>query len=44
MYENSELNDFKNIKFLGEISSYLPNDLLGIRIYTRFLINVDNRY
>ena len=33
MYENSELEDFKNINFLGEISSNLPNDLLGTNIY-----------
>ena len=33
MYENSELKVFKNFKFLGEISSNLPNDLLGKNIY-----------
>ena len=32
-YENAELNVFKNVKFLGEISSYWPNDLLGINVY-----------
>ena len=30
--ENSELNVFKNIKFLGEVSNNLPNDLLGANI------------
>ena len=29
IYENSELKDFKNIKFFGEISSNWLNDLLG---------------
>ena len=33
MYENSELKVFKNVKFLGEIFSNWPNDLLGINIY-----------
>ena len=33
MYENSELMVFKNIKFLGEISSNRPNDLLGKNLY-----------
>ena len=30
MYEHSELKILKNIKFLGEIYSNWPNDLLGI--------------
>ena len=30
IYENSELNVFKNVKFVGEISSNWQNDLLGI--------------
>ena len=33
MYENSELNVFENIKFLGEIPSNWPNDLLEINVY-----------
>ena len=33
MYENSESNVFKNIKFWGEISNNLPNDLLGTNVY-----------
>ena len=33
MYENSELQAFKNIKFLGEISNNLPNDLLETNVY-----------
>ena len=33
IYENSELNVFKNIKVLGEISSNRPNKLLGINVY-----------
>ena len=33
MYENSELNVFLKIHFLGEISSNWPNDLLGINVY-----------
>ena len=32
IYENSELNVFRNIKFLGEISSNWPNNL-GINVY-----------
>ena len=30
---NPELNIFKNIKLLGEISSNSPNDLLGTNTY-----------
>ena len=33
IYESSELNVFKNIQILGEISSHWPNDVLGINIY-----------
>ena len=33
IYENSELNDFKNIKMFSEISSNWPNDLLGTNVY-----------
>ena len=33
MYENSELNVFKNIKLLGEIYDNLPNDLFGTNGY-----------
>ena len=33
MYENSKLNVFKNIKFLGEISSNWPIDLFGTNVY-----------
>ena len=33
VYENSELNVFNNIKFLGEILSNWPNNLLGINIF-----------
>ena len=33
IYENSELNDFKNIKFLGEISNSWSHDLLGTNVY-----------
>ena len=33
IYENPELNVFKNINILGEISTYWPNDLLGINEY-----------
>ena len=29
VYENSELEVFKNINFFSEISSYWPDDLLG---------------
>ena len=32
MHENSELNVFINIKFLGEISSNGTNDLLVINV------------
>ena len=33
IYENSELKVFKNIKYFGEISSNLPNGLLGTNVY-----------
>ena len=33
IYENSESNVFKNIKFLGEISNYWPKKLLGTNVY-----------
>ena len=33
IYENYELNDAKTIKFLGEISSNWPDDLLGINVH-----------
>ena len=33
MYKSSELNIFKNIKFLFEISNNWPNDVLGTNVY-----------
>ena len=33
MYENSELNVFKKIEFVGEISNKLPNNFLGANVY-----------
>ena len=33
IYDNSELNAFKNIKFLREIFSNSPNSLLGTNVY-----------
>ena len=33
MYENFELNDFKKIKFVDEISNKVPNDLFGKNVY-----------
>ena len=33
VYENSELKVFKNIKFVGEISSNLLNNLLVTNVY-----------
>ena len=33
VYENSELKDFRNIIFFGEISSSWPKDLLGTNVY-----------
>ena len=33
IYENSELKDFKNIRFLGEISNNWPNNLSGTNLY-----------
>ena len=33
MYENSELNVFKKIEFIGETSNNLPNGLLGTNVY-----------
>ena len=32
MYQNSEINAFKNIKILGEISNNWPNDLLEVTV------------
>ena len=43
IYENSQWNVFKNIKFLGETSNNWPNDLLETN-YTRLLNFVDNYY
>ena len=34
IYEDSESKAFKNIKWLGEIFSNWPNDLLGTNIYS----------
>ena len=46
IYQNSELNIFENIKFLGEISNNWPNDLLGTNVYKtleiKLIIIVDN--
>ena len=44
IYENSELEVFKNMKFLGETSNNWPNDLLGTDQDSsiRLLIIVDN--
>ena len=36
IYENSELNIFKNMKSVGEISNKLSNDLLGANVYNTF--------
>ena len=36
MSENSELNVFKNIWFVGEISNKLPNGLFGTNVYKTF--------
>ena len=33
IYGNSESKDFKNLKFLGEISDNWPTDLLGTDVY-----------
>ena len=33
MYENSEPDIFKNIKFSGEIFNNWPSDLLGTNVY-----------
>ena len=33
MYENSEWKVFKDIKYLGEISSNWPNGLWGTNVY-----------
>ena len=32
MYKNSQLNIFKNIKLVGEISNNWPNNLLGTNL------------
>ena len=46
IYQNSELNIFENIKFLGETSNNWPNDLLGTNVYKtleiKLIIIVDN--
>ena len=36
MYENSKLNVFFKITFLGEISRNWTNNLLGINVYRTF--------
>ena len=41
IYENSESKVFKNIRFLGKISSDWPNDLLGINVYKNECIQMD---
>ena len=33
VYKSSQVNVFKNVKFLGEISSDWPNDLLGTNVH-----------
>ena len=33
VYENAELNVFKNIRFLGEMSNNWSNDLLRTNVY-----------
>ena len=33
VYKSSQVNVSKNVKFLGEISSDWPNDLLGTNVY-----------
>ena len=33
LFENSELNVFEKIEFVGEISNKLPNGLLGTNAY-----------
>ena len=33
IYENSELNVFKNITLVGKISHNWPNDLFGTNVY-----------
>ena len=42
IYENSESKDFKNIRFLDEISNNWLNDLLETKV-TRLLNITDNR-
>ena len=41
IYEYSESNIFKNIKFSGEISNNWPKDLLGMNVYKilDFIVN-----
>ena len=39
-YKNSESKVFKNIKFLGEILDYWPNDLFWTNIYKYILLNL----
>ena len=41
IYENSESKVFKNIRFLGEISSDWSNDLLGINVYKNECLQID---
>ena len=36
IYENSELNDFKNIDILGKISINCPKKILGANVYKTF--------
>ena len=36
IYENSQLNVFRNITFLGKILSNRPNGLSGTNVYNNF--------
>ena len=42
IYKHFELNVFKNITFLGEISNNWPNDLLGTNVYKTLEFFFDN--
>ena len=41
---NSELNVFKRVTLVGQISNKLPNGLFGTNVYIRLLNLVDNHY
>ena len=42
IYQNSEVKLFKNIKYFGQISNNLPNDLLETNVYKNLVYNLES--